>query len=130
MMITWGKFIIIIPIIYFSTVMPPKLAILHLYLSIFTDKKARITCWVVGAVVLGNWIAVTIAGCLACQPISYFWTGVGKCIDTNAYLRWGGFANIITDLIMLALPIPMVWNLHASVRLKTGIMITFLLGSM
>ncbi|KAJ5644216.1 uncharacterized protein N7484_006723 [Penicillium longicatenatum] len=130
MMVTWGKFIIIIPIVYFSTVMPPKLAILHLYLSIFTNKKLRYICFATAAVVVGNWIAVTIAGGLACQPISYFWTGEGNCIDINSYLRWGGFANILTDLVMLVLPIPVVWNLHASTRLKTGILITFLLGSL
>ncbi|KAI9927530.1 hypothetical protein ASPWEDRAFT_31603 [Aspergillus wentii DTO 134E9] len=130
MMITWGKFIIIIPIVYFSTVVPPKLVILHLYLSIFTDKRLRYACWVIVAITIMNWIAVTIAGFLSCIPFDYYWTGVGHCIDTNSYLRWGGFANILTDLVMLILPMPMVWNLHASLRLKMGILFTFLLGSL
>ncbi|KAI9930825.1 hypothetical protein ASPWEDRAFT_50950 [Aspergillus wentii DTO 134E9] len=130
MMITWGKFLIIIPIFYFSTVVPPKLVLLHLYLSIFTDNTLRKVCWATVAVVIANWIAVFITGFLACIPISYFWTGVGHCIDTNSYLRWGGFANILTDVVMLILPMPVVWSLHTSTRLKIGILTTFLLGSM
>ncbi|KAE8323881.1 integral membrane protein [Aspergillus sergii] len=130
MMVTWGKFIIIIPLLYFTTVVPPKLAILHLYLSIFTHKALRYTCYGTGAVIILNWIAVIIAGLLSCQPLSYFWTQQGHCIDINAWLRWGGFANILTDVVMLILPIPVVLNLHASIRLRLGILITFLLGSL
>ncbi|KAJ5721628.1 uncharacterized protein N7483_009562 [Penicillium malachiteum] len=129
MLVVWGHWIIIIPLIYFSAVVPAKLAIIHLYLHIFTDKKLRITCWVVAAIIMGNWFGTTIAGFLACHPLSYFWTQKGKCFNINAFFRWSGLGNILTDTIMLVLPIPMVWNLHASIRLKLGIAFTFFLGS-
>lgn len=130
MMVNWGKFIIIIPLFYFSTVVPPKLAILHLYLSIFTEKRLRNICYATGVVIVCNWVAVIIAGLLSCRPLSYFWTGQGVCINIDAWLRWGGFANILTDVVMLILPMPVVWRLHASTRLKLGIFVTFLLGSL
>ncbi|KAA8649430.1 hypothetical protein EYZ11_011748 [Aspergillus tanneri] len=129
MIVVWGKFIIIIPLLYTGTVVPQKLSILYLYLSIFTQKAFRIICYVTGAIILANWIATFVAGCLSCQPLSYFWTKQGRCFDINSFFRWAGFANILTDVIMLILPIPVVWQLHASVRLKLGILFTLLLGS-
>ncbi|KAF7595541.1 hypothetical protein BBP40_005576 [Aspergillus hancockii] len=130
MIVTWGKYIIIIPLIYFATVVPTKLTILHLYLSIFTQKPFRIICYIVGGIIIANWIATTIAGFLSCQPLSFFWTQQGHCFNINAFFRWGGFANILTDVCMLVLPIPFVWQLHASTRLKLGISFTFMLGSL
>lgn len=128
-MVVWAHMIIIVPIVYTSAVIPAKLAVLHLYLHIFTDKKLRIACFVVIAIILGNWLACTLAGFLACRPISYFWTQEGTCFDIDAFFRWSGLPNILTDIVMLVLPIPMVYHLQISLRLKLGIAFTFLLGS-
>ena len=126
MLVRATKFLITTPLLYFATVVPPKLAILHLYLSIFTHKTLRKICFGTGAVIVVNWLVVTIAGLVSCRPLSYYWTFQGSCIDINAWLRWGGFAHILTDVVMLVLPMPVVWNLHASSRLKLGIWVTFL----
>ncbi|RAL08513.1 uncharacterized protein BO97DRAFT_473011 [Aspergillus homomorphus CBS 101889] len=128
-LIIWGHYIIVVPLVYFQGVNPPKLAIIYLYLHIFTSKRTRMLCYVVAAILVGNWLGTTVAGFLACRPLSYFWTHQGQCFNINAFFRWSGLANIITDCIMLVLPMPMVWQLQASLRLKSGIMLTFLLGS-
>ncbi|KAJ5727272.1 integral membrane protein [Penicillium malachiteum] len=129
MLVLWGHWIIIIPLLYFSAVVPAKLAIIHLYLHTFTDKRIRITFWIVAAIIMGNWVDTTIAGFLACHPMSYFWTQKGKCFNLNAFFRWSGLGNVLTHTIMLVLPMPMEWNLHASIRLKLGIAFAFSLGS-
>ncbi|PWY66352.1 integral membrane protein [Aspergillus sclerotioniger CBS 115572] len=129
MISVWGHYIIIIPLIYFAACVPAKLAVVYLYLNIFTSKAMRMACYAVATVMLGNWFGTTVAGLLVCQPLSYFWTGVGHCINTNAFFRWSGLANLVTDCVMLVLPMPMVWNLQASLRLKLGICLTFLFGS-
>lgn len=128
-LVIWGKMIITIPIVYCSAVVPAKLAVLHLYLHIFTDKRLRFACWVVVAIILANWLATTISGILACRPISYFWTQQGTCFNVNAFFRWSGLPNILTDVAMLILPIPMVYNLQTLLRMKVAIACTFLLGS-
>ncbi|KAH8426118.1 uncharacterized protein LDX57_003860 [Aspergillus melleus] len=125
-----GKFMLAFPIIYFAAVVPPKMAIIYLYLSVFTQKPFRIICYVVVGIMVGNWIGTTVASFLSCQPLSYYWTQEGTCFDINSFFRWGGFSNIVTDVIMMILPMPVVWELHASTRLKLGILITFLLGSL
>ncbi|PLB43653.1 hypothetical protein P170DRAFT_513988 [Aspergillus steynii IBT 23096] len=125
-----GKFMFAFPLIYFAAVVPPKMAIIYLYLSVFTQKPFRVICYVVTGIMIGNWIGTTVASFLSCQPLSYYWTQEGTCFDINSFFRWGGFSNIVTDVIMMVLPMPVVWELHASTRLKLGILITFLLGSL
>ncbi|KAH8706030.1 integral membrane protein [Talaromyces proteolyticus] len=130
MLNVWGHMIIIIPILYLAAVVPPKLVLLHLYLSIFTQKAFRRSCYGVAVVVLTNWFANTIAAFLSCQPLSFYWTQEGHCFDVNQFFRWGSFANIVTDVVMLILPMPSILELQISLRLKLGILVTFILGSL
>lgn len=66
MVVVWGHHIITIPLIYLSAVVSTKLAIVHLYLNISTSKPLRITCFVVPAIILGNWFGTTVADFLPC----------------------------------------------------------------
>lgn len=130
MLSIWGHMIIIIPILYLAAVVPPKLVLLHLYLSIFVQKSFRLCCYGVAGVVLTNWFANTIAAFVSCQPLSFYWTQEGHCFDINQFFRWGSIANIVTDLVMLILPMPSILRLQVSLRLRLGILVTFILGSL
>jgi hypothetical protein len=44
--------------------------------------------------------------------------------------RYGSIPNIVTDVVMLILPMPLIWGLHVSTKVKIGLLVTFLLGSM
>ncbi|PWY82062.1 integral membrane protein [Aspergillus heteromorphus CBS 117.55] len=131
-LVTWGHMIIAIPLVYVFAVVFPKLAILHLFLSVFTDKRARLTCYLTAIVMLLNMVALFITGLLSCIPLSYYWTEApgGHCININMYFRWAGFPNLLTDIVMLILPIPTVWALQLSTKMKWGVLVTFLLGSL
>lgn len=126
--VVWGHYIIIVPLLYVQAIVPAKLAVLHLYLNIFTDKTLRIGTYITGAIILGTWISCTVAGLLTCRPLSYFWTQKGTCFNVNAYFRWSGLPNIVTDVAILVLPLPMVYHLQTSLRMKVGIAMTFALG--
>lgn len=118
------------PILYVQAIVPAKLAVLHLYLSVFTDRRLRIGTYFTAAIILATWISCTITGLLTCRPLSYFWTGEGTCLDVNAYFRWSGLPNIITDVAILLLPLPMIYQLQTSRRMKIGIATTFALGGL
>lgn len=48
----------------------------------------------------------------------------------EAFVRWSTLPNILTDVIMLILPLPSIWNLQLRTPLKIGLTITFLTGSL
>lgn len=132
-LVVWAKFVLIIPEIYLSAVLFPKLAILAIYLRIFNKAPYRITCWVLAAVLVANCIATTIAGFLTCVPLEYLWDPTipgGHCFDINAYFRWASLTNIVTDVVMLILPLPVIWKIHTSRNVKMGLTFTFATGSM
>lgn len=134
MLIVGAKYSLVLPLSYFLSVVPSKLAILSLYLSIFSMQKVtRIICYGTAGIIVANWLGATIAELLSCKPLNYFWDKTlpdGHCFDINAWYRWSSLNNIITDVIMLVLPIPHILRLHMSTRLKLGVSTTFLLGSL
>ena len=121
------------PVLYVPAVTLPKLAILGTFLRIFWEKPYRIACYVLAAVLVGNGIATSFAAAFGCTPIAYLWDKTipgGHCIDYIALFRWGMLANILTDLVMLVLPLPVVWKLNTSKKVKVALTTTFLTGSM
>lgn len=129
----WAKFTMIFPLLYLAAVLFAKLAILAMYFRIFTKASDRIACWVLVAVLVASWFANTVAAFLICIPLEYLWNRDipgGHCFDINSYYRWSSLSNILTDLLMLGLPLPVIWKLHTSRNIKIGLTITFATGSM
>lgn len=130
--VVWAKLVVGIPIVYLAAVLFPKLAILAIYLRIFTKKPYRRACYALAVLLIANWIATTVAGLLVCIPLRYLWDRTvagGHCFDINAYFRWSSLVNILTDVIMLILPLPVIWKIHTSRNIKIGLTFTFATGS-
>lgn len=120
-------------IMWATAVMAPKLAILGLFLRIFTKYWHRVSCFALVGLVSATALVVVLVTALQCVPIATLWDPDGhphaRCIDMNAFWRWGSFPNIITDVMMLFLPMPCIWRLQLSTRDKIGVILTFATGS-
>lgn len=127
----WGKFVLALAWVYHISVTLSKLCILSLYLRIFYTKPYRIACYVLGAIMIGSCIGGIIAAMLICRPMARFWDPSipGECYDIRNFLLWVGFPNLVTDVILLVLPLPLIWNLQVSKQQKISLLITFLAGS-
>ncbi|KAK1674548.1 integral membrane protein [Colletotrichum godetiae] len=90
---------------------------------------ARITtglcvCWMLFTILIGIFI---------CQPVAMNWnptTPGGKCGDQNAAFAAVGYFDLATDLIILVLPIPMVYNLQLRWPHKVALNIIFGAGAL
>jgi hypothetical protein len=133
-LVAWPKFLLSISFLYLASVIPPKVSIIILYLNIFIMKPARIICYTIISIMIANWFVATMVGFFICVPLAHLWDPTasphGHCLDLDAWFRWSSLANIITDVAILLLPIPTVWNLHCSRQMKLGLMFTFVMGSM
>ena len=130
---TWGKVIFAVEILYSLAVALPKLSILALYLRIFTDKRYRISTWVLAAIISGTAVAVSLTAIFQCSPVLYAWDKSipgGSCINVAAFYVYCSVPNVITDIAVLLLPLPMIFKLHANQSQKVGLSIVFLLGAM
>lgn len=132
-LVLWAKCLLAMEWVYGLAVMLPKLAILGFYLRIFVLKSFRRTVYALIGIVILTFLATGLTAVFQCIPLQYIWDKTipgGHCINVLAFYRWISLPNIITDAMMLALPIPMVWKLNTSAGKKFGLTIGFLTGSM
>lgn len=120
--------------IYMAAITLPKVTVLLLYLSIFTERKVRIACWVIMGIVVAHYIAVGIVVFFSiCQPFAFKWDKTipdGRCGDLIASYKYISIPNILTDLAILILPFSSLIKLQVGTSRKVGIFVTFLAGSL
>lgn len=128
---------------YKCSTWPTKLSILLLYQRVFGDTpnvkaygvRFRILLWIMMSIVIGTFISTSIVGIFACNPIRYSWNKDpaigGSCVSTVPW--WFAYAalNISTDIIILALPIPLINSLmQITRRQKVILMGVFVVGAL
>ncbi|KAF2242501.1 hypothetical protein BU26DRAFT_570585 [Trematosphaeria pertusa] len=124
--------LIIVPVLYAAANTTSKAIILRLFLRIFTTPGlTRWTTYLVLAVITLHATVATFLLIFQCSPIAATWDTLvrGKCLDTAALFKWSCLPNVITDLVMLVLPMPKIWTLKASWRMKFGITLMLLLAT-
>ncbi|MCJ1422834.1 hypothetical protein MMC29_000714 [Sticta canariensis] len=119
-------------LIYASAILTIKLCILSFYRRIFAVAEFKILSSIVVAVVIAWWIAVVLVSIFSCHPINGFWDATVKprCINTEAFFVGNAVPNIVTDIIILLLPIRMIWRLRVSKDQKLALSFVFMLGGL
>ena len=129
----WGKYLVAISILYFGSVNLPKVAILALYYRLFPNKHMRQAVRLTIAILVALTIATVTTGLSSCRPFAANWNPQlpgAHCIDKEAFFRYGSIPNILTDIVILVIPVRTVWNLHTSTRLRIGLTVTFMVGGL
>jgi rhodopsin domain-containing protein len=117
---------------YKITVGLNKVAIILLYLRIFISKNFRIAAYVV-LFILTAWTIGTVGATIGqCVPIQAAWDKNVKAQCINSDRFWVAYAvgNILTDVLVLALPIPSILSLKLNMRDKVLLCGIFLLGGL
>lgn len=120
-------------LLYSFAVTFAKMSILVFYLRLFPMRSSRHAVYVLMFSICGLCFSTLVIVIFQCKPIALAWDKTiegGSCIDMVAFFRYSIIPDIITDVAMLILPLPIVWNLHASITQRVGLTATFLTGSM
>ena len=123
--------LLISPIMYTLAVSFSKGAILYLYVRIFPRGPARYITYAIAAIiVLHSSISILIT-LFQCNPISLLWAidRTGCKVNMELSFQWNSIPHIITDVLMFILPMPQIWALNTSLRMKIGLSITFVTAS-
>ncbi|TRX88462.1 hypothetical protein FHL15_010652 [Xylaria flabelliformis] len=129
---TWAQTLFVTELLYGLVFPIEKTTILLLYLRLFRIHRwFRITTYLLITYIWLWGISEVIVAISQCIPIAYQWDKSlnGHCIDQLAYYRWVSVPNVIHDVIMLILPLPMVWSLQIDLRQKLALSGVFLIGS-
>jgi hypothetical protein len=84
------------------------------------------------AIVVSYTIWTELGSIFACVPVRAFWTkeAGAKCI--NQYATWftNAAINILTDIALIILPIPVIRNLNLARRQKQALIGIFAVGGL
>ena len=107
-----------------------KLSILFFFRRLFPVRSMRIATAAVGAFVVAHGLSALLVVVFQCTPVRKAWALAtpGTCIDVMAWSRSLSAPNILSDLALLALPLPQVWRLHTGTAQKVGLTVAFTLG--
>ena len=70
---------------YATVIALVKASILALYWRIFPTRFMKISCYILGGVVIAWWMSIVVVASVECRPIQRAWTPSiteGVCIDT------------------------------------------------
>lgn len=104
------------------------------YLRIFPQRTFRYITFACIGYVVASTVAFILVQIFQCRPIAFAWEGWtspnrgDKCLDVNILAYAAAGSSILQDVMVLLLPVPLVFQLHAGWRSKLGIMLMFSLG--
>lgn len=126
-----GFVLFIVNFLYNTGLTLVKLSVLMFYVRVFrTVRTYRIAFWIVGFILVAWCIALNFVSLLACIPIQKGWDSSvpGRCVDRQTAFVGTAIPNILTDFILLILPMPMLWHLQISLRRKISLVGIFTAG--
>ncbi|CAG7918337.1 unnamed protein product [Penicillium olsonii] len=108
-----------------------KLSALWFFTRLFRSRLlVRVSYALIGFLALaGLWMV--LSGFFFCVPVHYFWTRKDRddhCLPQAPVWILNGAIHIVTDVIILALPMYVLWTLKVPKPLKAGIITVFGLG--
>ena len=101
-------------IVYIVAIGLTKDSILLFYRRLFPLKSVLRILQVLASVVLAWQIAIISGYTWECRPIQKAWDTMvpGTCIDMKKMWLGNAIPNILTDIVIIIIPLPLVWKLH------------------
>lgn len=109
-----------------------RLSILDFMLKVFPVKRFRLVVYLFQAATVSYLFACTIAWLATCRPFRYNWAlgaDVPKhCGNLALKFLLSAIFNLVLDVCILILPMPMLWTLQMNTRRKVALSFVFGLG--
>ncbi|KAF1945366.1 hypothetical protein EJ02DRAFT_369783 [Clathrospora elynae] len=127
---TARKWFYVANVIYKLVLMLTKFSVVCVYYRIFgiTRKSFRIACYVMGVWILVSGVGFVVATIVQCTPIAAFWEKDipgSRCFNNEPW--WVSYAvtQIVTDFMLLVMPIGQILKLSMGKVEKLGLILVF-----
>jgi rhodopsin domain-containing protein len=121
----------LLPILYNPVQAGAKMTLLLLYRRLAPQQWYQISVYVVGFIVVGSSTAIMFATIFPCRPVRAAWDlayAEPDCINRPAVYQATAVLGAVTDVLVLAIPIPIVVTLQIPRRQKLGLIAVFGIG--
>ena len=109
-----------------------KISILLFYSRIFAERRFKIALRITFALVIAWLLAIEITVLAECVPISGLWdlSVPSRCIQLVPFFVGAGVPNVILNVIIVGLPLPMIWTLEIEKKHRWALSAVFGLGTL
>ena len=110
-----------------------KFSVLHFYKSIFRNQSIEFAIYLTAGLTFCYWLATIFGAFFLCRPFEFNWNKLivdGTCGDLIKYYLSTGIVNLLIDVIIVALPLPVLWKLQLDFSRKLSLTVIFSLGAL
>lgn len=118
------------PTLWVSAVTLIRSSVILLYIRIFPPRSFRITCYTVLLLNTAFFIATFLSCVLLYLPVRCQWNDSGEhsCGNARLYEIFNASFNLLLDITVVVLPMPILWGLQLAVGRKAMLTGMFGLG--
>ncbi|KAK6832906.1 hypothetical protein PG987_007600 [Apiospora arundinis] len=118
-------------LLYNISLMAIKIALVSQYFRLISGTKYRIPCLVLAALLIIWCLGMISIVIFGCYPVQSAWdfTIADRDCTTASHGIVIGIGNIVTDFILILLPVPIIWKLKITTGQKLVIICIFSIGS-
>lgn len=132
MNLTTIKYMFAIDFVYVTLIAVIKISILIMYRRVFKSVFMKRGTLILGVITGLWWLSIVLVATFQCIPVRASFdieaAKNAKCIAKHAYFLTNGIPNIITDALILCLPILEIRRLQVKTSQRLAIAAAFLLG--
>lgn len=113
------------------TVSVVKISALDLFNHIFPSMLFHKISYLLMAMLASYGIAFASASVASCTPFEYNWNKTivnGRCINTSRFYTAQTTLGVLFDVVLVAMPMPMLWGLQMKLRKKVALTCIFGVG--
>ncbi|KAK6614270.1 hypothetical protein H4I96_00591 [Botrytis cinerea] len=115
-----------------------KLSLILFYRRVFTRNAAprfNVVTWFMIIIIIIWTLSFFFSILFICgTDFSAYWTSTivekAHCVDTDMLHNAFAISDVVTDFVIISLPVPMIFGLHLTVARKIGILAIFSLGAL
>lgn len=129
--VRFAKSVFVGEILYAPTIGVVKISTLLLFARIFPGPKFKRMLWAVGLFISTYSAVMVITMIFQCKPVNRVWdpTVQADCIDISKVWIVMASMNVLTDFLLLCLPLPQLWKLQMHRETKLQLIGIFSIGS-
>jgi hypothetical protein len=120
-------------IIFYHAALPlTKASIILQYLRVFPGKNFRKVCWITLVTIMLYELSAVLCSIFTCVPVAGFWdlSISSHCLNIEILYFFHAAFGILTDFVIIFLPMPMLASLKLPQRQKICLMLLFALGGL
>lgn len=128
--VSLAKIALVIDVLYLWNLAWSKISVLLLYYRVFRFGYLKSAAYAIGALVVLLAVVSTFLTGFLCVPLSKVWDDSlpGHCLSQQNLRIFNSASTIVTDIIILCLPMPQIWKLQLRKAQKTCLTCLFALG--